>query len=569
MSPLSGAQWALDQGWRVFPLRPRDKTPAVKGWPHVASRDPSQLAAWSVEYPGCNFGIPTGNGLAVVDVDGPEGAAAVGELEQSGLVLPPTLLVHTNRGAHRYYWTEVEIRNSTSLLAEHVDVRGTGGYVVAPGSIHPAGGAYKLEDRPEFVSQIASLPKWVIQRLTTRRENPVTLPSASGAAGRNSALASLAGAMRRKGCSSLVILAALEEQNKTYDSPLEDKDLRTIAESIARYPPQERGREGIAQVVCLESVPPRPIDWLSPGWLAYRTVSLLSGDPGVGKTWLALAMAANLSRGITPITGEPCRPGKTLYLSRENPVPEVVVPRLVAHEADLTMIRYLDIMSYGGNDHPVTLADIDGIEGVVTAEGIRLVLFDPIQSYLGADVDAHRANETRPIMDRLAGLAERTGCCVLLLRHLNKASSGKALHRGQGSVDFTGAARTELFAEDHPSEKERRVLALAKSNLGRIPDSLLWGIENSRVVWHGSCSLRADDLAGTPTSESEGAKLEEAKDFLRSELIGGPVSAGEILSRAGAAGIAEKTLRRAKGELRVGSKKVTVNEVSQWAWVLP
>ena len=184
---------------------------------------------------------------------------------------------------------------------------------------------------------------------------------------------------------------------------------------------------------------------------------------------------------------------------------------------------------------------------------VRLVVIDPLQSFLGSDVDAHRANQTRPIMDGLANLAERTGCAVLITRHLSKGIGGTAIYRGLGSIDFTGTARSELLVAREPEQADRVVMAHSKSNLGHFGPSLEFSIDSAgKLHWHGESSFGADDLLTAPATAEERSALDEAIDFLREELadaVGGDRRAAAKLVRR--IGISRATLRRAQASLKV------------------
>jgi hypothetical protein len=248
------------RGWKLFPLsRPEDasfpenrrgKAPphGFTEWPTRATSDPAQLQAWAREYPGCNWAIATGtpSDLVVVDVDGEEGRASRAALEQQGFIFPHTLTAQTGRAdgvEHGYYKPppDVEIgNNNTGKLAPHIDVRGSGGYVVAVSSTHASGRQYRWSD-PD--APLATLPDWIADRL----RQPVAPPSSSApdagtkkvsAGGRTNHLVSLAGTMHKRGMSLGAITAALLAENETRcDPPLPDQKVREIARSIVeRYP---------------------------------------------------------------------------------------------------------------------------------------------------------------------------------------------------------------------------------------------------------------------------------------------------------------------------------------------
>ena len=241
---------AAGRGWRLFPVEARGKLPLIKGWPEAATSDIAQLEAWAHQYPACNWGLATGttSGLVVIDVDGVEGRASLADLERQGLTLPVTLTVTTGRtdgGEHRYYRppSGVDIRNDQSgKIGAHVDVRGTGGFVVCPPSIHASGKQYRFLDPS---APVADLPGWVIERLTVRppmsSATAQASPQAVGKGSRTNTLVSLAGTMQRRGMTLEAIEAALLAENAAkYAPPLPEAKVRTIAADIVkRYPAGE------------------------------------------------------------------------------------------------------------------------------------------------------------------------------------------------------------------------------------------------------------------------------------------------------------------------------------------
>jgi hypothetical protein len=241
---------AAGRGWRLFPVEARGKLPLIKGWPEAATSDIAQLETWAHQYPACNWGLATGtgSGVVVIDVDGAEGRAALADLERQGFTLPVTLTVTTGRtdgGEHRYYRqpSGVDIRNDQSgKIGAQVDVRGTGGFVVCPPSVHASGKQYRFID-PN--APVADLPGWVIKRLTVRPPMTIataqTSPQPVGRGSRTNTLVSLAGTMQRRGMSLKAIEAALLAENAAKCAPpLPEAKVKNIAADIVkRYPAGE------------------------------------------------------------------------------------------------------------------------------------------------------------------------------------------------------------------------------------------------------------------------------------------------------------------------------------------
>jgi hypothetical protein len=298
-------------------------------------------------------------------------------------------------------------------------------------------------------------------------------------------------------------------------------------------------------------------------------LTMITGDPGAGKTYLALSIAADLSNGKLP-NGQAVEPASTLYLTNENPTAEVMRPRfdlLGGNPARLFLLRGTLYGQEGKEQRAgITLADISILDAAISENNVRLVVVDPIQSYLGAGVDLHRSNETRPIMDGLAKLAEKHACAMVLLRHPTKQTGGKAIHRGLGSIDLTGAVRSEMLAGTLPDEPGTRAFVHIKSNVGQLGHSLGYTISDSGFAWTGESTITAGDLLAAPSAPGD-RKLAEANQWLTEQLRLGSMEQKQIRELANNAGISYATLRRAKKALQVRDRKAGMS--GPWMWSLP
>jgi len=330
---------------------------------------------------------------------------------------------------------------------------------------------------------------------------------------------------------------------------------------------------GTPVVVSMETVQRTPVVWLWWPYIALGKLCMFDGDPGIGKSLLMTQLAANLSRG-NPLPDQEGRPTfatggthVTVMLSTEDGLADTLAPRLDAAGADSSKIKVLTgWVDADGEEHVFTFQHMPMLERTLQQYQPRLVIIDPIQAYLGSGVDMHRANETRPLLEALRRLAEQYQCAIVCIRHPAKSSQGgKALHRGLGSVDFIGAARTGLFVEQHPTDPTKALLAQSKSNIGPLGRTLMFTKENGQFEWCGRSRLSAEMLAGSGRGPDPYAFL-EAVCWLEDRLQDGlPVASDVLRAEAEEEGLGFPTLRRAKKALGVRSLK----REEQWDWQLP
>ena len=261
-----------------------------------------------------------------------------------------------------------------------------------------------------------------------------------------------------------------------------------------------------------------------------------------------------------------------VLLSAEDGLADTIRPRLDAAGADTERIVALSTVADGGADRTISLTqDLKIIERAIGRVGAGLVVVDPLMAFLSGGTDAHKDQDVRRVLTPLAALAERTRAAILIVRHLNKAPGGNTLYRGGGSIGIIGAARSGLVVASDPEDPDRRVLASSKHNLSRAAPSLVFHVGTAsngtaRVVWGGTSSLSAGDILREPADPEQRSLLSEAKAFLLKELAEGAVSAELVKKDARAAGVSERTLKRAKRALGVGSEK---ESDGSWSWVPP
>jgi putative DNA primase/helicase len=326
----------------------------------------------------------------------------------------------------------------------------------------------------------------------------------------------------------------------------------------------------------LADVEPERVSWLWPGRIPVGKLVTLDGDPGLGKSTLALSLGAPITTGAQWPDGSICEhPGAVLIMSAEDGLADTVRPRCDAAGVDVTKVHAIEgvpIIDEHGERvlRAPTLADVAALEQAINRTGARLLVIDVVMAYLPTGTDSHKDQDIRRVLSRLAALADRTGCTVLLLRHLNKASGRDPLYRGGGSIGIVGAARAGLLVAPDPDDPERRVLASVKSNLGPTPDSLMYRLVEAgdygvaRVQWEGQTAHTARTLLSEPHDDDDDAKSEAVRwleDYLAEQ---GAAPSKTAKADAAKAGIRERTLQRAVNSLGVTVESRGFPRVTWW-----
>jgi putative DNA primase/helicase len=320
-------------------------------------------------------------------------------------------------------------------------------------------------------------------------------------------------------------------------------------------------------VLAADAVQAEDVRWLVPLWLAAGALSLVAGDPGVGKSFLSCEVAARASRGQTVLGQSIAGPMRVLLVNLEDHPGMVQRPRLEACGADLGNVLLLQEVRIGGKPAPVAVPrDVDLIERLVVQRGLSLVILDPISAMLHG-VELNDMAQVRGALAPLEGMARRTGCAVLLIHHNRKAAAGSAQHRVGGSVAFTAAARTVWSVTVDGTDASRRLVHVSKSNLGKHPSGHAYTIdgEPGRVLWLGETAGSADDAAvaaGLDDGDREGVA------WLRDALARGPVAASDIQRDAKAAGVDPRRLRQL-GKRHLGMTCRKHGFDGPWMWALP
>lgn len=301
------------------------------------------------------------------------------------------------------------------------------------------------------------------------------------------------------------------------------------------------------KLINMQDIEVEDIEWLIYPFIPYGKITIIQGDPGEGKTTLVLQIIARLTKGEAIINEKAKQPINVIYQTAEDGLGDTIKPRLLSADADCSKVLVID-----DKDTPLTMRDVR-LEQAIVETKAKLVVLDPIQGFLGADVDMHRANKIRPVMKHIAELADKYKCAIILIGHMNKCSMGKSTYRGLGSIDFQVAARSVLIVGRIKDEPEIRVVCQTKSSLAPEAKSIAFRLSKENgFEWIGEYDVTADDLlSGT----AKGTKKQAAIDFLEEFVLNGAKPQTEIMKLAKEKGFSEKTVRNAKDELKIKSMR--------------
>ena len=328
--------------------------------------------------------------------------------------------------------------------------------------------------------------------------------------------------------------------------------------TVLKEPPKKDS----VKIIRMSDVELTPVDWLWKPYLPFGKLSVLQGNPGEGKTYFAMHLAAACTNGKLMPNMERLEPFNVIYQTAEDGLGDTVKPRLIEAGADLDRVLVID-----DSDVQLTLSD-ERIEKAIIENNARLVIIDPIQAYLGADVDMNRANEVRPIFMRLGQVAQRTGCAILLIGHLNKAAGMQSLQRGLGSIDIAAAVRSVMFIGKLKHDPTMRILTHEKSSLAPPGVSLAFSLgDEGGFRWVGEYDITADEMLSGIEPQRE-TKTQQAKDLICTLLAGGKQVLSEDIDKAALErDIPGRTVRDAKRELGDALKSKIVEGRKKVFWM--
>lgn len=312
------------------------------------------------------------------------------------------------------------------------------------------------------------------------------------------------------------------------------------------------------QMIKMSEIQSKEVAWLWYPFIPYGKLTIIQGDPGDGKTTLVLNIAAKLSKGEGLDSDmKLTEPLAVIYQSAEDGLADTVKPRLEAAGADCENISVID-------ESKKSLSMIDErLEEAIIKTKAELLILDPIQAYLGGNMDMNRANEARDMTKKLAALAEKYQCAIVLVGHMNKAAGNKAAYRGMGSIDFFAVARSVLLVGRVEGEENIRAVVQIKNNLAGFGHPKAFELSEDGFLWLGDYEITADEVLGGIAPKAN--KLEQAKRLLRKLAeTNNAIQSNEIFNLAEEQNISRRTLENAKKELGIRAKRIK----NSWYWEL-
>jgi hypothetical protein len=399
-------------------------------------------------------------------------------------------------------------------------------------------------------------PNFAAQGEEARSTEPIEARdrSRSGKVGR------MAFAMRSRGCSFSEYATAVRDDPETaswYTEKGIEYDERELRRAWERAPQADKSVE----IICLADVEAEPVEWLWQPYIPRGKLTSVEGDPGVGKSWLTLAIAAAVSLGEKlPGMCEAPPPAKVLLIGVEDGPADTILPRFTALKGDPQQVLMLK--------EPPAFDEVGAsqLRDAIVKNEIGLVVIDPIVAYMPGSTNINNAGSVRPVLARLAQIAHETKAAIVFVRHLTKGGRDKAIYRGLGSIDFTAACRSALMVGRDPANENKRILAHAKSNLAAPGKSLAYILLEGSFIWAGASALSAEDLAASPPDVTAQSALKEAVEFLEQILSNGPVPATTIKVDAEGTGLSWVTVRRAAKSMGIKPRKGGFKD--GWVWEL-
>ena len=330
----------------------------------------------------------------------------------------------------------------------------------------------------------------------------------------------------------------------------ENADRKKVIQETVTMKMQEK--EALVPMLCYKDIEQTSVEWLWFPYIPFGKLTIIQGNPGEGKTYFAMMLtAACTNRKLFP-NMEDIEPFNVIYQTAEDGMGDTIKPRLVEAGADLSRVMVID-----DSEEVLTLSD-DRIEKAVRQNHVRLVIIDPVQAFIGADVDMNRANEVRPVFRKLGMIAEKTSCAIVLIGHLNKSSGTQSTYRGLGSIDIMAAVRSLIFIGKVRKDPTTRVLIHEKSSLAPPGETMAFKLgDEEGFRWVGAYEISADELLDGKEGKATETKLERGAKLIQELLVDkNEISIRELDDKAKEQGISGRTMRDVRSRMK--------NELEYW-----
>lgn len=313
------------------------------------------------------------------------------------------------------------------------------------------------------------------------------------------------------------------------------------------------------RITYYNAVSSKEVDWLWYPYIPYGKITILQGDPGEGKSTMMMQLAALITTGKAMPDGSGDKiPGNVIYQAAEDGIEDTIKPRLEAAGADCSRIAFLE----QPDEEPILLNDTRLAQAIEGTQA-KLLVIDPLQAYLRMDSEMQRTNSVRSVLTNLAKVAERTGCAVVLIGHMNKRNRTKGIYRGLGSIDIAAVARSILLVGRDRNIPHYRVMLQIKNNLAPEGKAYVFELHpNSGFRWIGQEEYEVEDLLSHKSKTD--SKLDKAKDYLQLLLSGTDMACADIFDKMRASGIGKRTVEQAKKDMGIISYKLG----DKWYWQL-
>lgn len=337
-----------------------------------------------------------------------------------------------------------------------------------------------------------------------------------------------------------------------------------------------RTSEAIMQ--CIEDIKSEQIDWAWHKRIARGKITVIAGDPNLGKSLITVDLASRVSNGDKMPDGTAGIQCDVIIISAEDGTADTIRPRLEAAGADLSRIHIIDGIKETDKstgeviERSFLLSDISELEEVIKSNPeIGIIFIDPISAFVG-NIDSHKNSDVRSLLAPLASLAERYKVAVVAVSHLNKSDT-KAVYKVSGSLAFVAAARAAFMVMKDKNDATRRLFIPLKNNLAPDTEGMAYRIEGvddvAKIVWEPDpIAIDVDEALNPVSNKKPSALTAEAADWLKELLKDGPVPAKKALALGADNGFSKATLYRARKSIGAVTSHEGFGEGSKHSWKL-